>query len=560
MFKFFLFFTISVFLSFKIVIARTWITEVQPFKIEEEEEWFEFLVEENNPIDIGGWKISNGKTKKTIKDVRNKLIFNSEELLTGSGSSAGDLIFKENQKHYFSWEKSPVSLSNSGGIVQILNNKEEILSEFIYPKGKYGTRASYKYSEIFNWDFSLNRIYPLIFRKNYGNGFTHTKGYENQKSPVFAEDVVILISEISMNRDKEKGGDFIEIYFKEGPSKINLKYCEIKYNGTSLYFFENDFWVSPKQFLTIWVGKNFSGIVKNTAPYEIFSSKKDGLSAGSGTIELILMSDTSYETTEDFACYMDKKLSKTEQNRVDKNLENWAGSCFDISDIIPNQSIARTSNWHDSNSKSDFFNHFNGTPNMKNILINEEPKAIITIQGSGKIKGKPPFSVNLTGENSLDPDGKKDIKTFTWRLDGEIFSRKENPKLFKLEKVGVYEVSLEITDFSGETDKALQIFSVVSTGGAVKLEQSKKGKEFIKEILSTRKEENHKKDFFSDFLEKTPDNFWENIQNLPEQKSSFDPRGDEIKKIIDIKKKKQEKRKKWIAKNIAWVFVEGKFD
>ncbi len=558
MFKFIVF-IVGINLFTKIVIANVWITEVQPFKVSEEEEWFEFLVEDEQLVDIENWKISNGSTQKIIGEVRDSLVYKESERFTGSGSTQDSLIFKPNQKHYFTWNKSPVLLKNTGGTVQILNNNDELLSEFVYPKGKYGTRATYKYAEVFNWDSLKNRIYSLIFRKDYGNNFKHTKGEENQKSPVFAEDTIILISEISMNRDQEKGGDFIEIYFKEGGSKINLKYMEIKYNGTSLYFFEDDFWVSSGQFLTLWVGKNFSGIVKNTAPYEIFSDKKIGLSTGSGTIELILMSDTSYEETEDFICYMDETLSKTEQNRVDKNAENWTGNCIDISKIIPNQSIARTSNWRDSNHESDFFDHFNGTPGKINLLKNQKPQAVITVQGSGKIKNTAPFSINLTGENSTDPDGKKDIKTFIWKLEGEIFSEKENPNSFKLEELGEYEVSLEITDFSGETDKVSQIFSVIPTGSATLASQSKGGKALIKELLEGKQKEEERtkdNDFFSDFLENAPDSFWEEMMEPPKQKSSFDPRGDEIEKVVDLKKKKIEKKKKWIAKNIGWAFVE----
>lgn len=543
----------------KLSVASVWITEVQPFKIDDEEEWFEFLVEDEQQTDISGWKVSNGKTKKIIGDVGDQLIYDSSGLFSGSGSVSGDLVFLPNQQHYFSWKKSPVSLSNAGGTVQVLNNNDEVLSEFVYPKGKYGTRSAYKYSEVFNWDAIKNKIYPLIFRKDFGSNFRHTKGTENQKSPVFAEDAVLLISEVSMDRDTAKGGDFIEIYFKTGPSKINLKYGEIKHNGTSLYFFEDDFWVSPNQFLTLWIGKEFSGIVKNTAPYEIFSDKKEGLSSGSGTIEFILMSDTSYETTEDFVCYVDGELSVTEQNRVDKNAENWEEGCVDISSLIPNQSVARTSGLSDVNKKSDFFSHFNGTPGSKNVLENKKPKAVITVQGSGKTTNTAPFSINLTGENSTDPDGKKDIKTFTWKLDGETFSEEENPKSFKLEELGEYEISLKISDFSGEVDKEFQIFSVVSTGSVTTGSQSKGGKYFIEELLNPSKKKGKKEienNFFADFLAEAPDSFWEEVQAPPIPISSFDPRGDEIIKTIDSKIKKEEKRKKWIAKNIGWAFVE----
>lgn len=547
------------FLSTSLVFSQ-WaqITEVQPFSIGDESEWFEFLVRTGRePIDIAEWKISNGKTEKVIGDFRESLIVPSDiELLSGSGYTQDQIIVGPNQEAYLAWKKSPISLVNSGGIVQVLNEKNEKISEFIYPAGKTGKRKDYAYSEVFNWDGVLQKIYPLMFRENFDGKFIHTKGFSNQSSPTFPEDTQILISEISPDRDTEKGGDFIEIYFRAGPKKINLKYAEVKHNGTTLYFFEEDFWVSPQQFLTIWVGKDFSGITKRTAPYEIYSDKKEGLSGGSGTVEFILFSDTSFEQTEDFVCYMDEKLSQTEQRRVSKNTENWQSDCIDISTLIQNQSIARTASFSDGNSKSDFFSHYNGSPGNPNMLLNNAPVATITVQGSGKTVNTSPFYINLTGEDSTDPDGTKDLKSFIWKINGEIFSEESNPDGFKREELGEYLVELAVTDFSGETDTVSQLFSVVSSGGAPSGASSKSSKALIAELLASfppKGEKNINDEFFTEFLALAPESFWEEMMVPPIPISSFDLRG---KEILQITKPVDDRREKWIAKNIGWAFVD----
>ncbi len=534
------------------------ITEIQPFKVGNEEEWFEFSVQSDEVIDISQWRISNGKTVKSIGAVRDKLVIPEKTtLLTGSGFSADGLFLLPVEKTFFTWIRSPVSLKNTGGSLKILDQLGAVLSSVTYPKGKSGTRKQYAYSEVFNWDPLKERLYPLLFRKDVNPSFKHTKGFPNKKSPSFPADFKIVISEISPDREANKGGDFIELYVVQGDERINLKYLEVKHNGTPLYYFTDDFWVSPGQFLTIWVGKPLTGIVKNTAPYEVYSHKKEGLSAGSGTVELIAFSDTSYEKTVDFVCYKNKKLSQTEQKRVDKNTANWHSECFEIKDLIPNESIARKDLDIDSDTYEDFFRHFNGSPNSQNDMVNHVPKAIITVQGSGKTKGKPPFSVNLTGEQSTDLDGVKDIMQYQWELDDIVFSTQANPKLFKIEDIGLHTVKLTVTDHNGQTSTAQQIFEVIPTGGTSSGGSRKDAKTFIQNILtdsSKVKINPQQDDFFDDFIEQAPETFWASLEKPKEVVSSFDtPKKVTSEVQPNVKKTRKEQ---WIDKNIGWVFAE----
>lgn len=536
------------------------ITEIQPFKVGTEAEWFEFSVQSEGVVDLSEWKITNGKTTKSISSVREKLVIPQNlAILTGSGYSTDSISILPEVATFFTWTKSPVSLKNSGGIVQILDALGTILSEVIYPKGNSGTRKDYKYSEVFNWDNIEKRIYPIIFRNNGNASFSHTKGFGNKYSPSFSSDFKMVISEISPDRDADKGGDFIEFYISQGGEKINLKYLEIKHNGTSLYYFKDDFFVSPGQFLTIWVGKSASGIIKRRSPYEIASSKKEGLSAGSGTVELIVFSDTSYEETIDFVCYQDEILSQTEQKRVDKNTENWKSACIEIKDLISNESMARSNLQLDSDTEGDFFRHFNGTPNGTNIVKNNPPKAVIRVQGSKKTVGNPPFSINLTGEDSTDPDGEKDIASYVWRLNGEIFSSDQNPKLFKVENIGVYTVELTATDHSGSSNVVTQIFEVIPTGGTLSGGSEKGAKEFIENILTSNSKKGKKDqfdNFFTNFIDQAPESFWEELEKPTVVVSSFD----EMRIISNISRKGKTRKEKWINKNIGWAFAEDSLE
>ncbi len=533
------------------------ITEIQPFKVGSEEEWFEFTVNSKTPIDIAQWKISNGKTTKTIKTVKEALIMPAGlTLLTTDPFTEESLAFTAPEPLYFSWTKSPVSLANDGATITISDADDQVLSQVTYPKGKSGTRSAYKYSEVFNWESVLQKVYPLIFRNDGNSFFQHTKGRKNNELPSDPATIELLVSEISPDRDSEKGGDFIEIYVKSGPSKINLKYLEIKHNGTPLYYFDSDFWVSPDQFITLYVGKDTTGIVKNTAPYVLYSSAKSGLSSGSGTVELILFSDTSYETTEDFVCYQDEKLSATEAKRVAKNSLNWSSECIEIHDLIANESMARVTTFADTNTKNDFFRHFNGSPGLPNILQNQKPTAVITVQNTGNVQGVAPFSVNLTGENSTDPDGPKDIKTYQWLLENNIFSTAPNPPSFKLNELGTYKVVLTITDFSGASDRVEQIFQVVDkpvryAGNSRSGGSTKQGKAKVLELLNPKSKKVAPENFFDDFLAQAPASFWKEIEKPPVPRSSFDPPKIETASTPVISRKQQ-----WLHKNIGWAFVE----
>jgi endonuclease YncB( thermonuclease family) len=108
------------------------------------------------------------------------------------------------------------------------------------------------------------------------------------------------------------------------------------------------------------------------------------------------------------------------------------------------------------------------TPDKANEVQNESPQAIITLQGTKKTSGCDSLSVNVTGENSIDPDG--DSLTYSWEYltDGEDAiphsllhsTERSNPLSFKFEKsMGKdFNIHLTLSDpFGGSHSTNIQV-------------------------------------------------------------------------------------------------------
>ena len=258
------------------------ITEISPHKINDESEWFEFYTEQE-VSEIKNWKISNGKSMKNIIEVKQ-----------------GD------DKNIFYLQKSPLSLPNDGGVLQILDAEDQILDQVTYPKTKSGTRNKLPYIEYWNRS-DTNTLIPLL---------SHTKGQESASLPSPEGQVHIQFTEVS---PKHKTSDFIKLTVLQ---KANLKNMQIKHNGSVIKSWESHF-------------------EKKSGDEILISNLK--LSSGSGTLEIILNTGTSHEKIKEVLCWQKEKLSKTEQNRVDKFIQAdlWYGPCVDIIGLVTNEKIVR---------------------------------------------------------------------------------------------------------------------------------------------------------------------------------------------------------------------------
>ncbi len=597
------------------------INEIQVHNVGAEDEWFEFYLEGNEAVDISDWQVSNGSgTKKRFLDEKDKLVFvgggqnlagqevilNAENKVVAGNTEgttttldADKLIFLPETKAWFYWNPSPISLVNDGGTAQILDASDNILDTVTYAKAKSGTSSGVAWYEIWNRHLIKGSFFPLVYKNPEDQNFRYSQGAENFISPTYPEDLELVISEVSPDRKTETGPDFIELYVKSASDEeINLKYLEIKHNGTSLYTFETDFLVSAGEFIVIKLGQSSLEIISSSSPYEIHTDKRDGLSSGSGTVEVILFSGTSFETTEDFLCWKNETLSQGEADRVADNITagNWSGDCVEISALIDNESIARDTDYSDTGSASDFFRHFNGSEGQANITQNNVPTARIRVQGSGKIAGISPFSLNVTGEDSTDPDGDHDLESFEWKINGTVFATKENPSNYKINENNEYDVVLTVTDYSGATDTdSLRIMvSEPSFIGGTVPKIDKPLKSWIKEMLEKpvknvqpQKQKTEKKqkplkrafrkddvpdDFFQKFLDRVDEKVLQKALAQEEKKPVVYPLMSDSQEVavvppVKLLKKEEDKfarrkivlppevRKK-VRKNIGFIFMQ----
>lgn len=579
------------------------ITEISPQKMGAEEEWFEFTLQADAPIDISDWSVTNGTSTKTFLEKKSLLI--SENV---TENEEGRLIFSSEQEEYLFWSKSPVSLTNSGATIQIWDNHETLLDEITYSDTKKGTTDGELYAEVWNRnpadDASEERkVFPLLYRQNDQN-LRHSRGEENFEPPTFPEDIEIFISEASPDNEET---DFIEIYIQSSLNPpANLKYMEIKQKSSprTLMYFTNDFWVNAGEFIVVnFSGADANALTQNQDPYQV-STVASGLSAGSETIEVVLYSGTSWEQSKDFMCWKSGNISQAVQSEVENKREAgaWSGECTNIEDMIPNESTARREPQQDTNSENDFFRHFNGSPGDVNTPKNRPPTARFIAQGGSKISNT---SRNFTGFDgtsltSTDPDGEHDLVSWRWSINGNSCgnyeqdgwewrqtkiggktcneeSARSNPDriYFDFDRFSEFRLTLTVTDASGASGSISENIKkdFVSAGtGSTPSAFSSSAKAWIeKELHKTKKAKGSNSaprnssaedDFFEDFLlvfSKQPPSEDPDFSSL--DFSTFAPVSNETKpkeepssSVLYQRDRISESQKSRLRKNIGLIF------
>jgi len=240
-------------------------------------------------------------------------------------------------------------------------------------------------------------------------------------------------SEISI---KDKNSDWIEINISSKEKK------DIFIKDDSLILKISPEKINKEKFLIIHF-KSEKEYFKSEKNILHFYSKKPGLT---GTTEQLTI-----ETDEqiiDSVCW--QKDSPTESEKTDiQNLlksKKWNGKCIDSDEIKTNFSIAKIGKKNDANSWKIFSHPSQG---KENKIINNPPIAKISIQ-KGELKNKVPFSINLDGSESFDPD--EDEIKFKWEFPNNKIIEKKNPASYKFKTAGNYEIKLTVTDPSGKTD------------------------------------------------------------------------------------------------------------
>lgn len=510
------------------------ITRIAPTTLGERDEWLEIEITSQGLLDIADWTISNGSSTKKFKELPERLHLSGGTSFSSLSEEEMVLDFGEGGTVLFYGMPSWVSLPDGGSLVEIRDENGELLDQATYPDTRKGTVQGRIYTEVWHRYEDREGFYPLRVEEG-SSFFTVFPGGAMGDAPIRTEDLTFLLSEAS---PKNRENDFLEFRIAHsGEEKINLKYFEVKHNGTSLFVMAEDFWVSPEDFIGVVFDDQPFAISSQDSLHILSTDKRPYLSGGSGTVEVILWSGTSWETVVDVACWMDETLSQTESDRVEKYREEdlWRGDCIDISSIIENESVARYEPLTDTDQATDFFRHFNGSLGRENDTVNAPPVAQIVVQGSRRIyKG----SLNFTGDTSTDPDGSQDLKSYLWTintrscpLENDTWrwyapcdeeSTRANPNRIYFDEVGRYEVCLRVTDRSDETDTQCVDIEVTPQGidpfrlgygsGASSSQQNQVKRVLKKELEKAKKEGVEmssgalaqkyrvKDDFFDDFF------------------------------------------------------------
>jgi hypothetical protein len=475
------------------------ISELSPISIGEPE-WIEIEIFSEYAIDLQNWKLRRGTSEVSLSSLilenggqclAGKRVNLPETGLVGNEELNGnDFLFPEDAFIWLSTNPetpllfignpSPIGLPDDGGTLEIVNGKDEVVTTAHWEKTKSGTNDGIAWGEIWNWDET--KYWPW---RSFENNPTHTRGRENKTASAFPEQLTVRIDEIAPNRTD--GIDFIEILIENVPENATLPPWNLKHNGTTLFSGEGE-QIDSGERITLflksefiakdqsrWINRTISPDIKTETIWE--SSTKNGLNKTSGTLELNIWTGTSWEQTADFVCWTENELSETEQTRLESHLQDWNGSCFKSENFLPNESMARPVQSGDTNHSTDFFHHFNGSPQNANFPQNNPPIPKILIQGGKKVYET---SLNITGLDGInattDPDGNHDIKAWKWDIEGkscgnyendnwewsvtrkgsktcEEESRNPNPSLiyFNFQKKEKFKVTLVVEDFSGST-------------------------------------------------------------------------------------------------------------
>lgn len=371
--------------------------------------------------------------------------------------------------------------------------------------------------------------------------------------------------------------------------------------------FQNDFWVRAGEFMVIYfAGSEVSAVTRAQNPYEV-SSRADGLSGGSEALEVILYSGTSWEQSEDFVCWKSGDLSESVRTEVEKKREEnaWSGECLEVGDLLANESRARTEPQQDTNTRDDFFRHFNGSPGENNSSQNHAPTARFIVQGGARVSTA---SMNFTAfdgtqNTSTDPDGADDLVGWKWEINGktcgnfdadgwewrqtriggrtcEEESSLSNPDrmYFDFDRFSSFTLTLTVIDASGAsgtmTETIQKDFLNADAGSASSAFRASTEAWVAKQLLKTEKKNtlsprerrasSVSDDFFADFLSASP-----SLTNIPTPVydsldfSTFAPVSFEIEQKPKIapppplfrRERVPESMKPRIRKNIGLVFL-----
>ncbi len=271
----------------------------------------------------------------------------------------------------------------------------------------------------------LTGLQILTVWANEGDMKTYGYGYGYFLPPVQPSPEELLINEFQ-SRPSSGESEWIELY-NSTEKNLSLETCELRDAVGLIVSFSSDQVLAPGGHLL----------------HELSSNK---LNNSGDTLQLlcgdVLIDEVAYGNHSSESFYRsvrgyDETLGYLPSPGVDKSLARFP------------------------DGSETWFIFGEPTPGQANEVENENPQAVITLQGTKKTSGCGSLSVNITGEDSTDPDD--DALSYAWeyreKISGKVLhsTDRSNPLSFKFESnMGEqFEISLKLSDPFGGTHESI---------------------------------------------------------------------------------------------------------
>lgn len=467
------------------------------------DEWIELRNISDKTFDLTGWKIENAATGRTDFEILGGMIAPDEFFLIGNNSATHNFVTGESvlatEPDFID---SSLSLSNSEFMISLRDSGGNLIDSV----GGGGAPSSGASGEI---PASMLRIYRTANWRTATNATNFDSGVPDFGNPKFTNfsEYDLAISGISASSDSPLPDELVEftaivencglssaenfdLIWKINNSEVARESVEnlMSFNFLEKSFSQNftagEFEISAE--IEFSVDQNYANnsvskilSVTNHLVINEFLPDPAGADSINEWIELFNPTDTSIQLDafELNGAKISGEIAAGEFRTFTAETSGWdalpnsAGEILlrnSADEIIDSKSYSETiekkSFGRDSQNLANWVEFWHPTKNIKNIFPekNSNPIAVITIQGSGNSSGECSLFVNLTAENSTDPDN--DVLEFEWDFGSSETSNEANPSGFYFQP-GNYEVVLTVTDSLGASAEITQIFTIFNCSG-----------------------------------------------------------------------------------------------
>lgn len=299
----------------------------------------------------------------------------------------------------------------------------------------------------------------------YGISRNNTLGELSTFRYLWEEEVVdetsplLTISEVFFLAGNDQN-DFVEIFVGDtgSPETIQLEGYNIKIDNT--IYDLSDLTVQTGDYIVLSLGKSTLSIPHTERIHLLEDKGSGGLVS---TTEQIQLLNSNGELIAG-VCWQGQTIPSTETTEhaffTQYNPSIWDGDCISSVGLHSGQSVHLNQKDVQIGNRKEHYQVLPlPTPGDSNLILNEKPRPVISIQGDGKSTGFAPFSLNLTGELSSDDMA---LMSYVWDFGDSYVYEGINPPSHTYAVEGEYSISLTVTDKLGLQEKTYLLVSVTN--------------------------------------------------------------------------------------------------